>query len=58
MSGKFPDSYNIYHLRDNLFNKVDLVSGDDRRWKPVHPEIPQRTGKIFDIEKFDRGYFG
>nr|XP_022920511.1 fatty acid synthase-like [Onthophagus taurus] len=58
MSGKFPDSNDVYHFRDNLFNKVDLVSGDYRRWKPIHPEVPQRTGKLFDIEKFDAGFFG
>lgn len=39
-------------------NKIDMVDGDFRRWEPVHPEIPQRTGKVFDIEKFDAGFFG
>ncbi|KAK9746609.1 Ketoacyl-synthetase C-terminal extension [Popillia japonica] len=58
MSGWFPDSRNIHHFRDNLFNKVDLISGDFRRWKPLHPEVPQRTGKMYDIEKFDLGFFG
>ncbi|GJQ79763.1 hypothetical protein Trydic_g23237 [Trypoxylus dichotomus] len=58
MAGKFPDSHNINHLRENLFNKVDMVSADFRRWKPAHPEIPQRTGKLFDIHKFDPGLFG
>ncbi|GJQ79759.1 hypothetical protein Trydic_g23235 [Trypoxylus dichotomus] len=58
IAGKFPDSRNVYDFRDNLFNKVDLVSGDNRRWKPIHPEIPQRTGKLFDIHKFDAGFFG
>jgi hypothetical protein len=33
VSGCFPDSSNVYHLRDNLMNKVDMVSGDHRRWK-------------------------
>ncbi|GJQ79765.1 hypothetical protein Trydic_g23238 [Trypoxylus dichotomus] len=58
MAGKFPDSHNINHLRENLFNKVDMVSADFRRWKPTHPEIPQRTGKLLDIHKFDPGFFG
>lgn len=58
MSGYFPDSYDVYHFRDNLFNKVDLVSDDFRRWKPLHPEVPQRTGKVYNIEKFDAGFFG
>ena len=34
IAGRFPDSDNIKHLQENLFNKVDLVSDDDRRWKP------------------------
>lgn len=58
ISGVFPDSYDVYHFRDNLFNKVDMVSGDNRRWLPIYSEIPHRTGKLFDIEKFDLGYFG
>lgn len=58
MAGKFPDSHDVYHFRDNLFNKVDMISGDFRRWKPLFPEVPQRTGKLFDIEKFDAGCFG
>jgi hypothetical protein len=23
----------VYQLRDNLFNEVDMVTEDDRRWK-------------------------
>lgn len=33
VAGYFPDSSNVYHLRDNLMNKVDMVTDDDRRWK-------------------------
>jgi len=33
VAGCFPDSSNVYHLRDNLMNKVDMVTDDDRRWK-------------------------
>jgi hypothetical protein len=33
VAGCFPDSGDIYHLRDNLMNKVDMVTDDDRRWK-------------------------
>jgi len=31
-SGRFPDSDDVYQLRDNLYNKVDLISADARRW--------------------------
>ncbi|XP_046964244.1 fatty acid synthase-like [Vanessa cardui] len=58
ISGCFPDSDSVVHLQENLFNKVDLVSENTRRWKLVHPEIPQRTGKINNIEKFDASFFG
>ncbi|KAK9884287.1 hypothetical protein WA026_005239 [Henosepilachna vigintioctopunctata] len=58
MAGVFPNSRNIHEFRDNLMNKIDMVDGDCRRWEPTHPEIPQRTGKIYDIEKFDAGFFG
>ncbi|XP_026498403.2 fatty acid synthase-like isoform X1 [Vanessa tameamea] len=58
ISGSFPDSDSVIHLQENLFNKVDLISDDNRRWKLTHPEIPQRTGKINNIEKFDASFFG
>ncbi|CAG9769092.1 unnamed protein product [Ceutorhynchus assimilis] len=58
LSGSYPESNNVYEFRDNLFNKVDMVTGDQRRWKEGHPEIPQRTGKIPDIDQFDAGFFG
>ncbi|XP_050677552.1 fatty acid synthase-like [Leptidea sinapis] len=58
VSGYFPDSDSVMHLQENLFNKVDLISGDARRWKLAHPEIPQRTGKINNVDKFDASFFG
>ncbi|KAH9640519.1 hypothetical protein HF086_001568 [Spodoptera exigua] len=58
VSGYFPDSDSVIHLQENLFNKVDLISGDARRWKLAHPEIPQRTGKINNVNKFDASFFG
>ncbi|XP_046964411.1 fatty acid synthase-like [Vanessa cardui] len=58
ISGYFPNSESVIHLQENLFNKLDLISGDNRRWMLTHPEIPQRTGKIYKIEKFDASFFG
>ncbi|CAD6237323.1 GSCOCG00002250001-RA-CDS, partial [Cotesia congregata] len=58
IAGRFPESNNMQHFQDNLFNKVDLVTDDDRRWKLDHPEIPQRTGKINNVGKFDALFFG
>lgn len=33
IAGRFPDSNNMEELKNNLLNKVDLVTDDDRRWK-------------------------
>jgi len=32
IAGRFPESDNIKHLQENLFNKIDLGSNDNRRW--------------------------
>ncbi|OXU25389.1 hypothetical protein TSAR_001850 [Trichomalopsis sarcophagae] len=58
IAGRFPESNNVNELHENLMNKKDLVTSDDRRWKMDHPEIPQRVGKINNIEKFDALFFG
>lgn len=34
MSGRFPESNNLEELWENLINGVDMVTEDDRRWKP------------------------
>lgn len=58
LAGFFPDSENVRDFQEKLFDKVDLISDDDRRWKLEHPEIPQRTGKLVEIRKFDAAFFG
>ncbi|XP_031331261.1 fatty acid synthase-like isoform X1 [Photinus pyralis] len=58
MAGCFAESANVYEYRDNLANKVDMVTCDERRWVTNHPEIPKRAGKMNFIEKFDSGFFG
>lgn len=35
-----------------------MVTNDSRRWSIVHPEVPQRSGKINGLTKFDAGFFG
>lgn len=32
ISGRFPESDNIDELKENLYNHVDMVTEDDRRW--------------------------
>lgn len=55
-----PDSVKqfIVSFKTHLSLQVDLISGDARRWKLAHPEIPQRTGKINNVNKFDASFFG
>lgn len=33
IAGRFPESDNVKQLKENLMNKRDLITGDDRRWK-------------------------
>ncbi|KAG5683715.1 hypothetical protein PVAND_012980 [Polypedilum vanderplanki] len=57
MSGRLPQSRNIKEFATNLFNKVDLVDDSEERWKHVYDELPNRFGKISDVDKFDSSFF-
>lgn len=58
VAGKFPNSDNMEEFKNNLYNKVDMVDDDERRWRHTNPEIPRRSGKLKNIEKFDASFFG
>ncbi|KAJ3652417.1 hypothetical protein Zmor_018385 [Zophobas morio] len=58
MSGRFPESDNVYEFRDNLFNKTEMVTENEKRWKLDHPDVPKRSANINNINKLDAGYFG
>ena len=32
IGGRYPESDSLDEFRDNLYNNVDMISGDDRRW--------------------------
>jgi fatty acid synthase, animal type len=57
MSGRFPNSDNIHEFEHNLYNKIDMADEEESRWKHFHPEVPKRTGKIRNLEKFDASFF-
>ncbi|XP_012543114.2 fatty acid synthase isoform X2 [Monomorium pharaonis] len=58
ISGRFPDSDNMNQLRENLFNKVDLVRANHDRWEiDCLPDITSRMGTINNIKKFDTRFF-
>nr|XP_023678449.1 fatty acid synthase isoform X2 [Paramormyrops kingsleyae] len=58
ISGRLPESDNLQEFWENLFNGVDMVTEDDRRWKPGLYGLPRRNGKLKDISKFDASFFG
>ncbi|XP_071034019.1 fatty acid synthase [Parasteatoda tepidariorum] len=58
ISGRFPESDSIAEFSDNLFNKVDLLTEDNRRWEPGLYGLPRRMGMLKDITKFDNQFFG
>ncbi|XP_070505890.1 fatty acid synthase-like [Chironomus tepperi] len=57
ISGRFPNSNNLREFEYNLFNKVDMTDENESRWKHFTDEIPQRFGKIHNLEKFDASFF-
>uniref|UniRef100_A0A8C9SU62 Fatty acid synthase n=1 Tax=Scleropages formosus TaxID=113540 RepID=A0A8C9SU62_SCLFO len=58
ISGRLPESGNLQEFWENLFNGVDMVTEDDRRWKPGLYGLPRRNGKLKEINKFDASFFG
>ncbi|KFZ63512.1 Fatty acid synthase [Podiceps cristatus] len=58
IAGKLPESENLQEFWENLLNGVDMVTEDDRRWKPGIYGLPKRNGKLKDISKFDASFFG
>ena len=57
ISGRFPNSDNMHDFAHNLYNKVDMVDDDEKRWRHTNPEIPKRFGKVNRLEKFDAFFF-
>ncbi|CAG2171295.1 unnamed protein product, partial [Oppiella nova] len=58
ISGRFPLSDNTDQLAKNLYDKVDMVTGDDTRWPVDLYDMNPRMGKIMDFNKFDSTFFG
>ncbi|OCT62677.1 fatty acid synthase [Xenopus laevis] len=58
MSGRLPESNNLQEFWDNLIQGVDMVTEDDRRWKPGLYGLPRRNGKLKELDKFDAAFFG
>ncbi|KAM9281576.1 fatty acid synthase [Morus bassanus] len=58
IAGRLPESENLEEFWANLINGVDMVTDDDRRWKPGIYGLPKRNGKLKDLSKFDASFFG
>lgn len=58
ISGRLPESSSIEEFKQQLFDGVDLVTDDERRWPSALHGLPTRTGKLKDIQHFDATFFG
>nr|XP_023011970.1 fatty acid synthase-like [Leptinotarsa decemlineata] len=58
ISGRFPECENVEQFKEALFQGVDLISEDDRRYPAGLAGTPRRLGKIPEIKKFDAAFFG
>lgn len=45
ISGRLPESNNLEEFWENLINGVDMVTEDDRRWKPGKISLSRATLK-------------
>ncbi|XP_054742931.1 fatty acid synthase [Anastrepha obliqua] len=59
-SGRLPESSSIEEFKRNLYDGVDLVNDDPRRWERGLYGLPERLGKIKadDLEVLDQQFFG
>jgi fatty acid synthase len=57
IAGRFPNSSNVSEFSQKLYNKIDLTDEIENRWTHFHPEVPKRTGKVPNLEKFDASFF-
>ena len=57
VSGRFPEANSIDEFAYNLFNGVDMVTADDRRWPEGQYGLPTRNGKLKEVDRFDAAFF-
>ncbi|CAF1562873.1 unnamed protein product, partial [Rotaria sordida] len=56
-SGRFSEANSIGEFAYNLFNVIDMVTADDRRWPQDQYGLPTRNGKLKEIDRFDAAFF-
>lgn len=59
-SARLPQSSTIQEFKDNLFDGIDMVDDEPKRWPNGLYNLPTRYGKIKDddLEAFDIDFFG
>ncbi|KOC60060.1 Fatty acid synthase [Habropoda laboriosa] len=57
-SGRFPESEDVDEFKKNLFEGLDMVTDDERRWPSGIYGLPTRTGKLKNLSLFDASFFG
>ncbi|CAH1132765.1 unnamed protein product [Ceutorhynchus assimilis] len=58
IAGRYPECDTFEEFKKALFDGVDLITEDSRRFEPGTYDVPVRAGKINNIEYFDAQYFG
>lgn len=58
ISGRFPQTDNMRDFARNLYEKRDLVDDRELRWNHTMSDVPRRTGKVNNVDKFDGEFFG
>ena len=57
VSVRFPESDSVSEFQENLYDGVDMITEDERRWPLGLYGLPGRSGKIKDLSKFDAQFF-
>ncbi|RVE51369.1 hypothetical protein evm_003924 [Chilo suppressalis] len=58
ISARLPECDSMEEFAQKLFDGVDLVTEDDRRWPPGLHGLPHRNGKLKELKYFDATFFG
>ncbi|GFS17754.1 fatty acid synthase-like [Elysia marginata] len=58
LSGRYPESDNVTEFKDNLLNKINMVSVDSKRWDSEYWHVPPQMGALKNLDKFDAEFFG
>ncbi|KAK3760845.1 hypothetical protein RRG08_034688 [Elysia crispata] len=58
LSGRYPESDSVTEFKDNLLNKVNMVTVDNRRWDPGYWDLPPVMAKMKNLNNFDAEFFG